>query len=130
VDPRRSAVEPRGAARHPRRPIAPRASVRLRKSRDGTLIASLQTMRRGAILLAIFVAACSGGGNLRPGAEQPATVTGSINLSGFPPEFRKGFTDGCSAARWGGAAAPPKVEGQYAVGWRDGFDYCTPRPAN
>jgi hypothetical protein len=87
-------------------------------------------MRRAVILLLTFVAACAGNENLRPGAEHPATVTGSVNLSGFPPEFRKGFTDGCSAARWSDAAARPKAEGQYAVGWRDGFDYCKPRPTH
>jgi len=89
------------------------------------------SMRRWVILLLPFiVAACASNENLRPGAEHPATVTGSVNLSGFPPEFRKGFTDGCSAARWGDSAARPKAEGQYAVGWRDGFDYCKPRPTN
>jgi hypothetical protein len=87
-------------------------------------------MRYSVILLLALAAGCAGGENLRPGADQPATVTSSINLSGFPPEFRKGFTDGCSAARWGAGAAPPNAEGQYAVGWRDGFDYCKPRPAN
>jgi hypothetical protein len=76
-----------------------------------------------------LLAACTSTDNLRPGAERPATVTDSINLSGFPPEFRKGFTDGCSAAR-GGRTAAPKAEGQYAVGWRDGFDYCKARPTN
>jgi hypothetical protein len=88
---------------------------------------ALKAMHRALLLLLTLVAACASTDNLRPGAERPATVTDSINLSGFPPEFRKGFTDGCSAARWGRTAAP-KAEGQYAVGWRDGFDYCKPRP--
>jgi len=86
-------------------------------------------VRPAILLLLTSIAACAGG-DLRPGAQHPATVTDSINLSGFPPEFRKGFTDGCSAARWGDAAARPSAEGQYAVGWRDGFDYCKPRPPN
>jgi hypothetical protein len=87
-------------------------------------------MRRAVLLSLMLVAACAGGENLRPGAQFPATVTESINLSGFPPEFRKGFTDGCSAARWKDAATPPKAEAQYTAGWRDGFDYCKPRPTN
>jgi hypothetical protein len=85
---------------------------------------------RAVILLLAVLAGCASDENLRPGADRPATVTHSINLSGFPPEFRKGFTDGCSAARRGSDASRPKPEGQYAVGWRDGFDYCKPRPAN
>lgn len=84
-------------------------------------------MRRAVLLLLTVVAACASTENLRPGAARPASVTDSVNLSGFPPEFRKGFTEGCSAARRGSAGAPPKAEGQYAVGWRDGFDYCKPR---
>jgi hypothetical protein len=88
-------------------------------------------MRRTLILLSLAVVAGCATENLRPGAARPATVTESINLSGFPPEFRKGFTDGCSAARQGDSAARPKAaDGQYAVGWRDGFDYCKPRPTN
>jgi hypothetical protein len=86
-------------------------------------------MRRAVILVLTLVAACASNENLRPGANRPATVTDSLNLSGFPPEFRKGFTDGCSAAR-AGDTARLKAEGQYAVGWRDGFDYCKPRPTN
>jgi len=60
---------------------------------------------------------------VRPGANNPATVTDAINLSGYPPEFRSGFREGCAAAR-GGSGAKPKGDGQYAVGWNDGFSYC------
>jgi hypothetical protein len=57
-------------------------------------------------------------------------VTRSINLSGFPPEFRRGFTDGCAAAHARHGTARPKADGQYGAGWRDGFDYCRPQKAN
>lgn len=87
-------------------------------------------MRRALILLLTLAAGCASSDNLRPGAERPASVTSSVNLSGFPPEFRRGFTDGCSAARSIFPGARPKVEGQYAAGWQDGFDYCKPRSAN
>lgn len=59
----------------------------------------------------------------RPGAGNPATVTDAINLSGYPPEFRAGFREGCAAARAGGGTRP-KGDGAYAVGWNDGFAYC------
>jgi hypothetical protein len=59
----------------------------------------------------------------RPGAKEPGTVTDAINLSGYPPEFRNGFREGCAVAR-GGSGAKPKGDGPYSVGWNDGFSYC------
>jgi hypothetical protein len=67
---------------------------------------------------------------LRPGAQSPATVTSSVNLSGYPPEFRRGFTDGCAAARANDPSSRPKGDGAYSVGWNDGFDYCKSRKQN
>jgi hypothetical protein len=84
--------------------------------------------RRGfPFVLALLAAACASDADLRPGASNPATVTSSVNLSGFPPEFRRGFTDGCAAVRANAAAQRPKGEAQYVAGWQDGFDYCKPR---
>ena len=83
--------------------------------------------RAVAIVLAAFAAACASDANLRPGAQKPSTVTSSVNLSGFPPEFRRGFTDGCGVARSNPGAQRPKGEAQYVAGWQDGFDYCKPR---
>ena len=79
------------------------------------------------ILAAILAAGCASDANLRPGAREPATVTSSVNLSGFPPEFRRGFGDGCAAVRANETAQRPKGEAQYVAGWQDGFDYCKPR---
>jgi hypothetical protein len=79
------------------------------------------------VVLAALVAACASDADLRPGARDPATVTSAVNLSGFPPEFRRGFTDGCAAVRANEAARRPKGEAQYVAGWQDGFDYCKPR---
>lgn len=64
---------------------------------------------------------------LRPGADKPQSVTSSINLSGFPPDFRRGFSAGCDAARANDPSRRPKGDGPYAVGWNDGFDYCKPK---
>ena len=83
-----------------------------------------------ALTAAAMLGACASAGSGRPGADDPATVTSAINLSGFPADFRRGFTDGCSAARAGGSAVRPRIDGQYAVGWNDGFDYCKPRGVN
>jgi hypothetical protein len=84
-------------------------------------------LRAAALAALILAAACARNDNLRPGAQSPATVTGSVNLSGYPPEFRRGFTDGCGAARASDTAQRPKGEAQYVAGWQDGFDYCRPR---
>jgi len=78
-------------------------------------------------VLAALAAACASDADLRPGAQNPSTVTRSINLSGFPPEFRRGFTDGCTAVRADASAQRPKGEAQYVAGWQDGFDYCKSR---
>ncbi len=79
-----------------------------------------------AAAAAVLVAGCAAfkpEEPVRPGANNPATVTDAINLSGYPPEFRSGFREGCAAAR-NGAGTKPKGDGQYAVGWNDGFSYC------
>jgi hypothetical protein len=77
----------------------------------------------------LALGACASPDSGRPGASNPDTVTSAINLSGFPAEFRRGFSDGCAAARATRPVARPPGDGQYAVGWSDGFDYCKSRDA-
>jgi hypothetical protein len=87
-------------------------------------------MRAGGTAMVVLVAlaaGCASDANLRPGAQNPPTVTSAVNLSGFPPEFRRGFTDGCAAVRASETAQRPRGEAQYVAGWQDGFDYCKPR---
>ncbi|MFO1362164.1 MAG: hypothetical protein U1F45_06755 [Burkholderiales bacterium] len=81
------------------------------------------------LALLALLAACAAGPQepLRPGADKPQTVTSAINLSGFPPDFRRGFGEGCDAARANDPARRPKGDSAYAVGWNDGFDYCRPK---
>lgn len=74
-------------------------------------------------LAAVLAAGCAG---------QPATTSQpKINLSGYPPEFKQGYTDGCASA--GLFAARRRDEGRfktdtnYAQGWRDGYDICRKR---
>lgn len=56
----------------------------------------------------------------------------TLNLSGFPPEYRRAFVAGCNRASAGGepADAPRAKEGAMLVAqaWRDGFDYCKRNP--
>jgi hypothetical protein len=81
-----------------------------------------------ALLLLTLLAGCAPQ-SLRPGAEDPAQVTRSINLSGFPPEYKRGFGAGCADAKSASGRAPqrPKAEPAYVRGWVDGVHYCSPR---
>jgi hypothetical protein len=82
------------------------------------------------LFLAVVLEGCASN-SLRVGADNPAQVTKSINLSGFPPEYKRGFTAGCDDARnaSGRAAQRPKGDASFAQGWQDGLDYCSPRKA-
>lgn len=55
----------------------------------------------------------------------------SVNLSGYPPEFRQGYADGCASTKPGAARkrdeARYKSDANYAQGWRDGNDICRRR---
>lgn len=53
-------------------------------------------------------------------------MTQSINLAGFPPEYKRGFTAGWESA-YDRASMRPKGTGFFVQGWQDGLDYCSPR---
>jgi hypothetical protein len=80
------------------------------------------------LLLALALGACTAAREL----EKDKAPGVSVNLAGFPPEYRKAYGEGCTHARGGGALsqAPAFQQGaqQAAQGWRDGFDYCKRNP--
>jgi hypothetical protein len=80
------------------------------------------------LLLSAVLAGCASK-SLRAGADDPAHVTNSINLSGFPPEYKRGFGAGCENAKdASGRSAPrPKGDASFVQGWQDGVDYCRSR---
>jgi len=82
------------------------------------------------MMLCALLAGCAAG-SLRPGADDPARVTNSINLSGFPPEYKRGFGAGCESAKdaSGLSARRPKGDASFVQGWQDGLDYCRPKKA-
>jgi hypothetical protein len=88
-------------------------------------------VRIAVLLLAMLLGGCASQ-SLRSGADDPARVTNSINLSGFPPEYKRGFTIGCENAKdaFGHAAQRPKGDGSFVQGWQDGADYCRPRKSH
>jgi hypothetical protein len=97
-----------------------------------TLIASNKravAVRIAALLLLPALVAGCPSQSLRPGADDPAQVTNTINLSGFPPEYKRGFAAGCGNAKdASGRSGPrPKGDASFVQGWQDGLDYCRPR---
>jgi hypothetical protein len=93
-------------------------------------IASLDKTAAASIGATLLLCALLGGcASLRAGADDPARVTQSINLSGFPPEYKRGFSAGCEDAgnASGRSARRPKGAGSFAQGWRDGLSYCRPQ---
>ena len=75
-------------------------------------------LRRFALALCIALAACA---SPSPNPE--------VNLSGYPPEFKQGYADGCASARGRQKRNDARFRSdyQYAQGWRDGFDICRKR---
>jgi hypothetical protein len=87
-------------------------------------------------LAVVWVAGCS---TLQPATDSrpapdsaPARVQKpTVNLAGYPPEFKQGYTDGCASAQPNAARTRNeqrfKADVQYAQGWRDGYDICQKR---
>lgn len=51
----------------------------------------------------------------------------NVNLSGFPPEYKAGYLDGCNSASTKKEIKDVKrypKDSNYTMGWRDGFDIC------
>jgi hypothetical protein len=71
-------------------------------------------------LLPMLLAACA--------LEAPTPAqTPNVNLSGFPKPFQDGYRDGCVSARSFTNKKDHerfKSDGQYAVGWQDGYSAC------
>ncbi|MDP2707444.1 MAG: hypothetical protein Q8O70_08075 [Burkholderiales bacterium] len=77
-----------------------------------------------AFLILIAAAGCA----TQPQPPAPAAAP-AVNLSGYPPAFRQGYTDGCAsvnAARKRDEARF-KSDANYATGWRDGYSICKSR---
>lgn len=75
------------------------------------------------ILLAALLAGC--------GAIAPERRPGQqVNLSGYSPSFKQGYSDGCESAGSRGQRRDEKrfkTEADYAMGWNDGFSVCQRR---
>jgi hypothetical protein len=102
-------------------------------------------MRRLCITLLILLAGCASAPRTPvapvavPPSKAPETVTEgearrakaarpTYNLTGYPPAVRDGYIDGCESAKRTSFArkdgARMESDGQYAMGWNDGFSIC------
>ena len=65
---------------------------------------------------------------MRPAGPLPPSTRPTYNLSGYPAATREGYIDGCETAkktRYGQKnEARYASDGQYQMGWNDGFDLC------
>ncbi len=77
---------------------------------------------RTVLVAVTLIAACA----------TPKPSPPNINLAGFPPAFRDGYSDGCQSAKPGAFKRRDETrftqEPQYARGWRDGNDICRKHP--
>ena len=74
----------------------------------------------GALLLVALLAGCGG---LAPERKPEQRV----NLSGYSPSFKQGYSDGCESAGWRGKRRDEnrfKTESDYMMGWNDGYSVC------
>jgi hypothetical protein len=66
---------------------------------------------------------------LLTGCAEP-TATRPVNLSGYSPEFKQGYTDGCQSAGARGQTRNERryqKDSQYQQGWDDGYSVCQRR---
>ncbi len=90
-----------------------------------------------AVLAAALIMGCAGLPAPPPAAPDPQAAPPqpapqpkpTVNLSGYPLEFRQGYTDGCASATPNTARTRNegrfKSDANYAQGWRDGYDICS-----
>lgn len=67
----------------------------------------------------------------RPAGPLPPSTRPTYNLMGYPPAVQDGYIDGCETAKesqWGYKDMKRyQSDGQYRMGWDDGFSICQSR---
>ncbi len=88
----------------------------------------------GCVALTVLLGACASMQKGAPsGAAGTAGTSGSttprinhnVNLSGYPPAFKDGFSDGCESLR-GNYRRDSRFgkDNDYTLGWQDGYSIC------
>jgi hypothetical protein len=63
-------------------------------------------------------------------ARESAPMKAPVNLSGYSPSFRQGYSDGCDSAGLSNQRRNEnryKTETDYMMGWDDGYSVCQRR---
>jgi len=101
-------------------------------------------MRFSRFLLMLLISLACGCATIGPGGGPGPTPYGtptpsqpqgnpnppsSVNLQGFPLEYRQGYADGCASVSGSERQDPTrfKADGQYRTGWQDGNALCRKR---
>ncbi len=80
-------------------------------------------------VLVVLLGACA---TVQPPPDGPSGVPGTaprpkpnVNLSGYPPAFKDGFSDGCESLR-GNYRRDGRFgkDNDYTLGWQDGYSIC------
>lgn len=65
---------------------------------------------------------------VRPAGPLPPSARPVYNLAGWPEAMKTGYIDGCETAKESSYGFKDNAryasDGQYKVGWNDGFDLC------
>lgn len=61
------------------------------------------------------------------GPERAQRTQRALNMTGFPPEYQRGWRDGCASVGSAASTPPAGLDAQSSQGWKDGFTYCTKR---
>ena len=84
----------------------------------------------GWLAMAVLLGACASiqpapSGGAPAGSTSPLT-TGGVNLSGYPPAFKDGFSDGCESLRGNYRRDSSRFgkDNDYTLGWQDGYSIC------
>ena len=82
-----------------------------------------------AIFIILMLAGCAAiRPDQRPAGPLPPSTRPTYNLSGYPPVFKDGYTDGCETAKKTSYGYKDErrysADDQYRAGWNDGFSLC------
>jgi hypothetical protein len=92
----------------------------------------LTSWKPACVALWAVLAGCitppSGSDELESDNRPAAVVSAPVNLSGYSPEFKQGYADGCDSARLlrSQKRNDPRYrkDAQYQQGWDDGYSIC------
>ena len=83
-----------------------------------------------AALLSAWLAGCASAPGGRAPSEPAEPPPAPVNLSGYNPTFRQGYSDGCTSVGNRSTRRDEtryKTDMDYMMGWNDGYSVCGKR---